>query len=173
MEELRSLLESKKEHASSLERELSQTDKAANDIQVRLTSTEQELQEALDLCSQHEALIEDRNSELGSLEAKVRSLSKEKELWSNERSRLQQEQERLTSERNKALANCDQLLAQSASSSSQQDEMAMERRELLSEKDKLLTQQQLMQTEYEKVSSSTVLYITLYINLSAMLAVQC
>lgn len=56
----------------SMERELTQTDKAASDLQNELTTTQQELQEALDLCTQHEALIEDRNSELGSLEAKVR-----------------------------------------------------------------------------------------------------
>ena len=55
-----------------MEKELTQTDKVANDLQVELTSTQQELQEALDLCSQHEALIEERNTELSGLEAKVR-----------------------------------------------------------------------------------------------------
>ena len=69
---LRSLLEKEKEHASSLESELTQTDKAANNLQVELSTAQQELQEALDLCSQHEALIEERNNELGSLETKVR-----------------------------------------------------------------------------------------------------
>lgn len=85
-----------------------------------------------------------------------RSLTKEKELWSSERSRLQQEQERLTSERNKALASCDQLMAQSASSSSQQDEMARQRRELLLEKDQLLTKLQVLQTEFEKVCTQNI-----------------
>ena len=71
-EQLRSSLRSEKERTSSLEKELTQTDKVANDLQVELTSTQQELQEALDLCSQHEALIEERNTELSGLEAKVR-----------------------------------------------------------------------------------------------------
>ena len=72
VEQLRSSLGSEKERVSSLERELTQTDKVANDLQGELTSTQQELQEAMDLCSQHETLIEERNSELNSLEAKVR-----------------------------------------------------------------------------------------------------
>lgn len=72
LEELRSTLKSEKERASSLEKELTQTDKAANDLQVELTSTQQELQEAFDLCSQHETLIEERNNELASLETKLR-----------------------------------------------------------------------------------------------------
>ena len=72
VERLRSMLEKEKKHASSLESELTQTDKAANNLQVELSTAQQELQEALDLCSQHEALIEERNNELGSLETKVR-----------------------------------------------------------------------------------------------------
>ena len=72
VEQLRSSLASERERASSLEKELTQTDKAANDIQVELITTQQELQEALDLCSQHETLIEERNNELGSLENKLR-----------------------------------------------------------------------------------------------------
>ena len=71
-EQLRSSLRSEKEHTSSLEKELTQTDKVANDLQMELNSTQQELQEALDLCSQHEALIEERNTELSGLEAKLR-----------------------------------------------------------------------------------------------------
>ena len=72
LEQIRSSLESERSRTSSLEKELTQTDKVANDLQVELTSTQQELQEALDLCSQHEALIEERNSELNGLEAKAR-----------------------------------------------------------------------------------------------------
>ena len=72
LEQLRSSLRSEKERTLSLEKELTQTDKVANDLQVELTSTQQELQEALDLCSQHEALIEERNTELNGLEAKAR-----------------------------------------------------------------------------------------------------
>ena len=71
-EQLRSALEKEKERSSSLEKELTQTDTTANNLQAELSTTQQELQEALDLCSQHEALIEERNSELGSLETKVR-----------------------------------------------------------------------------------------------------
>ena len=65
-------LRSEKERTLSLEKELTQADEVANDLQVELTSTQQELQEALDLRSQHEALIEERNSELNDLEVKVR-----------------------------------------------------------------------------------------------------
>ena len=72
LEQLRLTLNNEKGHAASLEKELSQTDKAANDLQTELTTTQQELQEALDLCSQHETLIEERNSELTSLETKLR-----------------------------------------------------------------------------------------------------
>ena len=72
LEQLRSSLRSEKERTSSLEKELTQTDEVANDLQVELTSTQQELQEALDLCSQHEVLIEERNTELNGLEAKAR-----------------------------------------------------------------------------------------------------
>ena len=71
-EQLHSSLRSEKEHTSSLEKELTQTDKVANDLQVELTSTQQELQEALDFCSQHEALIDERNTELNVLETKIR-----------------------------------------------------------------------------------------------------
>lgn len=72
MEQLRLSLNNEKGHSASLEKELTQTDKAASDLQVELTSTQQELQEALDLCSQHETLIVERNDELASLETKVR-----------------------------------------------------------------------------------------------------
>ena len=65
-------LNNEKGHTASLEKELTQTDKAASDLQTELTSTQQELQEAFDLCSQHETLIEERNSELTSLETKLR-----------------------------------------------------------------------------------------------------
>lgn len=65
-------LRNEKERTLSLEKELTQADEVANDLQVELTSTQQELQEALDLRSQHEALIEERNSELNDLEVKVR-----------------------------------------------------------------------------------------------------
>ena len=71
-EQLHLSLRSEKERTLSLEKELTQADEVANDLQVELTSTQQELQEALDLRSQHEALIEERNSELNDLEVKVR-----------------------------------------------------------------------------------------------------
>lgn len=71
-EQLHSSFRIEKERTLSLERELTRADEVANDLQVELTSTQQELQEALDLCSQHEALIEERNSELNGLEVKVR-----------------------------------------------------------------------------------------------------
>ena len=58
--------------AKSLESELGQSDKAAGGLQADLTATGQELQQALDLCSQHEELLEERNQELCSLEAKNR-----------------------------------------------------------------------------------------------------
>jgi predicted nucleic acid-binding Zn-ribbon protein len=71
-EQLRSSLRSEKERTLSLEKELTRTDEVANHLQVELTSAQQELQEASDLCSQHEALIEERNTELNGLEAKIR-----------------------------------------------------------------------------------------------------
>ena len=71
-EQLHLSLRSEKERTLLLEKELTQADEVANDLQVELTSTQQELQEALDLRSQHEALIEERNSELNDLEVKVR-----------------------------------------------------------------------------------------------------
>ncbi len=71
-EQLRSSLRSEKERTLSLEKELTRTDEVANHLQVELTSAQQELQEALDLYSQHEALIEERNTELNGLEAKIR-----------------------------------------------------------------------------------------------------
>ena len=71
-EQLHLSLRSEKERTLLLEKELTQADEVANDLQVELTSTQQELQETLDLRSQHEALIEERNSELNDLEVKVR-----------------------------------------------------------------------------------------------------
>lgn len=42
------------------------------ELQSQLTSTQQDLQEALKLCGEHETLIEERNTELDSLETQVR-----------------------------------------------------------------------------------------------------
>lgn len=137
--------------AKSLESELGQSDKAAGGLQADLTATGQELQQALDLCSQHEELLEERNQELCSLEAKNRSLSSEKEQWSEERQRLKSEQERLAAERDKVIAESDRLLAQSASASSETSQLAQQRRELLAERDSLLAEDQALQTEHAKI----------------------
>lgn len=65
-------MKGERDRCSSLERELSQTEKAANNLQAELGISQQRLEEALDLCSQHEILIEQRNGELDSLEEKLR-----------------------------------------------------------------------------------------------------
>ena len=58
--------------SSSLERELGEMETATQGLQRELSTTQQEVQEAMDLCSQQEALLEERNAELTALEEKLR-----------------------------------------------------------------------------------------------------
>lgn len=44
----------------------------SGEIEDELRRTQTDLQDAMDLCSQHEILIEERNHELNTLEAQVR-----------------------------------------------------------------------------------------------------
>ena len=55
-----------------LEKELALLEQTAGDLQVELSSSQRELEQALELCGEHEALIEERNGELGSMEEKLR-----------------------------------------------------------------------------------------------------
>ena len=66
------MIGSEKQHSRSLETDLSRAEEVAMELQSQLTSTQQELQEALELCGQHESLVEERNTELSSLETQIR-----------------------------------------------------------------------------------------------------
>ena len=66
------MVASEKQHSCSLETDLSHAEEVAMELQSQLTSTQQELQEARELCGQHESLVEERNTELSSLETQIR-----------------------------------------------------------------------------------------------------
>ena len=72
LQQARETTNSQSQQSRSLEADLSQAEEAAMELQSQLTSTQQELQEALKLCGEHEVLIEERNTELDSLETQVR-----------------------------------------------------------------------------------------------------
>lgn len=61
---------------STIERELVEMEETAKDLQSELGTSQQSLEEAMELCSQHEALIEERNRELNSFEEKLRWVDK-------------------------------------------------------------------------------------------------
>ena len=57
-----------------MERDFAHAESATSELQLELASVKQDLQEAMDLCSQHEALIEERNSELSTMQSEIRSV---------------------------------------------------------------------------------------------------
>lgn len=60
------------ERCVSLEREVAGLERTVEELRGELTSSKQGMEDAMDLCSQHEVLIEERNRELGSTEDKLR-----------------------------------------------------------------------------------------------------
>lgn len=63
--QLREEFQGASDHASSLEKTMSQ-------LREELRTSHQDLEGAMDLCGEHEALIEDRNKELNSMEERLR-----------------------------------------------------------------------------------------------------
>lgn len=61
-----------KHKTSSLETELSQAESAVSQLRSENTGIKQDLQDALELCNQHESLLEERNRELESSDAEIR-----------------------------------------------------------------------------------------------------
>lgn len=147
LQQSKEALEVERQRGRSLETDLSQ----AEELQLDLTETGRQLQEARDVSSRHEALLKERSAELSRMQGEIRSFAREKDLWAGERERLILEQDRLTSERDKALSDCDRLMTESASASSEQNELARQRRELISERDQLMAERQVMRTEHERV----------------------
>lgn len=65
--------ENREQHKSSgLESELSEAESAVSELRSENTGIKQDLQDALELCGQHESLLEERNRELESCDAEIR-----------------------------------------------------------------------------------------------------
>lgn len=60
------------DRCSALEKELTVLEQTAKELQIELGCSQHELEQALELCGEHEAVIEERNRELSSLEETLR-----------------------------------------------------------------------------------------------------
>lgn len=75
MTQMGSLKESEnreKQKTSALETELTQAESTVSQLRNENTGIKQDLQDALELCNQHESLLEERNRELESSDAEIR-----------------------------------------------------------------------------------------------------
>ena len=72
LQQSKEALEVERQRGQSLEADLLQAEQMAGRLQLELTETRQELQEALDLCGQHETLMEERNAELSTMQGEIR-----------------------------------------------------------------------------------------------------
>lgn len=65
--------ENREQHkTSALEAELTQAESAVSQLRNENTGIKQDLQDALELCNQHESLLEERNRELESSDVEIR-----------------------------------------------------------------------------------------------------
>ena len=62
----------KEGEGSGLESELAEAERTVEELRRETVSVKQDLQDALDLCNQHEALMEERNKELEACDAEIR-----------------------------------------------------------------------------------------------------
>ncbi len=69
---VRENLAKESEQSSSLEQELLQTEKAAGELHIELGVSRHSLEEAMDLCTQHETSLKKRNEESINLEDQLR-----------------------------------------------------------------------------------------------------
>lgn len=61
-----------REKSLSLEMELIQAEKTVTDLRTELASVKQDLQDTMELCSEHENLMEERNRELENSDSEIR-----------------------------------------------------------------------------------------------------
>lgn len=65
--------ENREQHkTSALEAELTQAESTVSQLRSETTGIKQDLQDALELCGQHESLLEERNKELESCDMEIR-----------------------------------------------------------------------------------------------------
>ena len=70
--ELEGEREGEREKSSNLEAELAQAERTVGELRSEVTGVKQDLHDAMDLCSQHEALMEERNRELDICDTEIR-----------------------------------------------------------------------------------------------------
>ena len=70
--ELEEAREGEREKSSGLETELGQAERTVTELRAEVTAVKQDLQDAMELCSQHEALMEERNRELETCDSEIR-----------------------------------------------------------------------------------------------------
>ena len=73
--ELERAKEEEREGSSGLESELAQAERTVGELRAEVAGVKQDLQDAMDLCSQHEALMEERNRDLETCDTEIRSVS--------------------------------------------------------------------------------------------------
>ena len=61
-----------REKSSVLEAELVEAERTVGELRSEAVTVKQDLQNALDLCNEHEALMEERNEELATCDSKIR-----------------------------------------------------------------------------------------------------
>lgn len=66
------LREGEQHQSADLEEELDLAEKTVDELRSEMAGVKQDLQDALELCNEHEALMEERNRELASCDAEIR-----------------------------------------------------------------------------------------------------
>ncbi|XP_003387401.1 PREDICTED: CAP-Gly domain-containing linker protein 1-like isoform X2 [Amphimedon queenslandica] len=151
-EQLQTEVNAAKLALTSAEGDFKSTETAAKDLQSELDTVKLQLQETLELCAQQETLLEEKLSEMETLDEEKKQTLRDLERVTGEKQSLLSSTEQLINERDSAMSQCNRLMAESSSVTSEQGYLAQQNSDLLTERDQLKQELREMKSLLEKAN---------------------